>query len=189
MDIFKILFVILTLISYPIVGWANPATKPVGKTEIQYTKNQTDAEAGRHPFHCKGQFAQPNLLKEIGYEDKDLLKGAPCQMVDFDGNKSLDYWFFKCSPDLHCDSKVILMDHANILKSVNVQPKIPMEILLVKENAGHAGLKDLGCRFPPNGALLQPGEGDGNDNIIYTLNKDKTAFTEFSRCTNVESVD
>lgn len=84
---------------------------------------------------------------------------------------------------------VVLMKKSDVLKAISVQPEILMTILNLGPGFNHAGLKDLGCKFPKNGALVKMGEGDGNANIIYTLKADTSAFAKFSECNNVESVD
>lgn len=150
---------------------------------------QFASKAGQHPFTCSGNFGQSGLLQKVGFTDAELQKGIPCEVTDFDGNGSSDFWFTKCDANLKCPATVVLMNKMDVIKAISVQPEILMDVLFLGVGTNHAGLKDLGCKFPKNGALIKMGEGDGNANIIYVLKADKSGFEKFSECNNVESVD
>ncbi len=150
---------------------------------------QYSSKAGQLPLTCTGSFGQSGLLQKVGYTEADLRKGIPCEVADFDNNGSNDIWFAKCDSSLKCPAAVVLMNKQDVLKVVQVQPEILMEVFTVKDRRVHGLLKDIGCKVPTTGALVKMGEGDGNMNVIYTLKKDKSGFEKFTECQNVESVD
>ncbi|MES2526643.1 MAG: hypothetical protein V4598_06125 [Bdellovibrionota bacterium] len=150
---------------------------------------QSASKAGQHPLTCTGNFGQSGLLQNVGFTEEDLKKGIPCEISDFDGNGSNDFWFTKCDAKLKCPATVVLMNKVDVIKAISVQPEVVMDVLNLGPGFNHASLKDLGCKFPKNGALIKMGEGDGNANIIYTLKPDLSGFVKFSECDNVESVD
>ena len=150
---------------------------------------QFHSVAGQHPMKCTGNFGQSGLLVKTGYTDEELKKGIPCEAADFDGNGTNDIWVSKCDTNLKCPATVVLMKKNEVLKAVAVQPETLMTVLFLGPGTSHLYLKDLGCKFPKKGALVQVGEGDGSANIIYTLKADSSGFVKFSECHNVESVD
>lgn len=159
------------------------------ETKIQFTKDAKKAAAGQNPYTCKGEFSQADVLKKMGSSDKELAAGLPCEKADFDGNGSPDFFFQKCDANLRCSSVVVLMQKEKFPKAVDLKQDSILEVFAPKQKLPHGGLKDLGCKIPKVGALVQTGEGDGNENIIFTLNKDQTGFTEFTRCSNMEGGD
>lgn len=164
-------------------------SKTTSKTDMQIIKDTKKAAMGQNPFTCKGSFSQLNILSKVGYTDEALKLGIPCEEADFDGNKVKDYFFNKCDKNLKCISVVVLVDKTGISKPIYLKQLSLLEVLNVKEKSFHQGLKNFGCEIPSLGAVVKMGEGDGNDNIIYILNKNQTEFKEFSRCTTIESFD
>ncbi len=63
---------------------------------------QSASKAGQHPLTCTGNFGQSGLLKNVGFTEEELKKGIPCEVSDFDGNGSQDFWFTKCDASLKC---------------------------------------------------------------------------------------
>lgn len=132
---------------------------------------------------CQGTFSAVSTYQELGIDIKPLSAGLPCYTADFDNNGFVDYWFNQAH------SKIVLMEKGEPKSIVKVGMILDAStIFLVKEQNKFNWMKRLGCKLPAQDGIINMGDGEGQINRIYVLDKVKGAFIEFSQCETIEGL-
>ena len=141
------------------------------------------SKAGKRPYTCSGNFGQSGLLQKIGFSDKELQKGIPCEVADYDGNGTPDIWFKKCDSNKLCPSTFVLMKKNEVLKTIYLE--LEEDIRPIYEGSGFQGpdLKALGCKMPSQGSLVKFADEKVKSHVIYALNQEASDFEKISECT------
>lgn len=158
-----------------------------GVLNIQFSKAPVAPSVSK--FQCKGKIASADVLKNTGIEAKNLEKGVPCLVGDFDGNGSKDFALFHpMDGNLQAfQMRVVLTKGKDVL---NVLPAVIRrdsgdergfflaEVLSKKKIPG--SFKKLACKFPKHDFVFEHGEGANNHVVAYDAQKE--AFVVFSSC-------
>ena len=143
---------------------------------------QFASKAGQHPFTCSGNFGQSGLVEKVGFSEAELRKGIPCEIADFDGNGSSDFWFWKCDKKGLCSMLSVLMNKNDVLKSVVVPAGEMLEVYTKQLYPGRRTLPGVGRKFPAVDVLVKRGKKEDETHIIYKLKPDASGFEKHSEC-------
>lgn len=143
---------------------------------------QFASKAGQHPFTCSGNFGQSGVIEKVGYKDAELRKGIPCEIADFDGNGSNDFWFWKCDQKNQCSMMAVLMNKNEVLKPIVVPAGDILEVFTAQPYPGRKELAGVGCKLPKTDVLVRRGKKADDTHIIYKLKADVSGFEKHSEC-------